>query len=189
MVALHDDPAVGVRTYLIHLERGESKHPPFTHKGLETVLVASGLILVDTGEESPFAAATLSWFAAPSSNAGRTSANDRRSSSGSCRSSGDAAAERFATPDLRRQPVDVYREMTREAQRPAVAWVRGQVRRSSGFQTPFPRKRWAMTQVMPVARFFALVARGPVHPESTVSRKISSHRSNSSGVNGSRSWR
>ena len=53
VVALHDDPAVGVRTYLIHLEPGESKHPPFTHKGLETVLVASGLILVDTGEESP----------------------------------------------------------------------------------------------------------------------------------------
>jgi transcriptional regulator with XRE-family HTH domain len=53
VVALHDDPSAGLRTYLIRLDVGESKPPPFTHKGVETVLVGDGLILVDTGDETP----------------------------------------------------------------------------------------------------------------------------------------
>lgn len=53
VVALHDDPTAGLRAYLIRLEPGASKAPPFTHKGVETVLVADGLIIVDAGDESP----------------------------------------------------------------------------------------------------------------------------------------
>lgn len=52
VVALHDDPAAGLRSYLIRLDPGASKAPPFTHKGVETVLVGDGLIIVDAGEES-----------------------------------------------------------------------------------------------------------------------------------------
>lgn len=53
VVALFDDPARGPRTYLVRLDVGESGAPPFTHKGVELVLVASGLVLLDTGDSTP----------------------------------------------------------------------------------------------------------------------------------------
>lgn len=63
------------------------------------------------------------------------------------------------------------------------------VRCSAGRQTPWPRSRCAIAQAVPVARFLAVVACGPLQPPSTVSWKIWSQRSNSSGVNSARSWR
>ena len=50
---LLDDPAAGMRVYLVHLQAGEKGEPPFRHKGTELVLVGRGLVLVDLGESSP----------------------------------------------------------------------------------------------------------------------------------------
>ncbi len=52
-VALFDDPTRGPQAYLVRLEPGESGSPPFTHKGVEQVLVADGLVLIDTGATTP----------------------------------------------------------------------------------------------------------------------------------------
>ena len=50
---LLDDPAAGLRVYLVNLEPGEKGEPPVAHKGSELVLVARGLVLVDLGDSSP----------------------------------------------------------------------------------------------------------------------------------------
>ena len=50
---LLDDPAAGLRVYLVNLAAGEAGTPPVGHKGAELVLVARGLVLVDLGESSP----------------------------------------------------------------------------------------------------------------------------------------
>jgi len=55
-------------------------------------------------------------------------------------------------------------------------------------RSPLARNRCAMAQAMPVARLSVAVALGPVEAPCTVSWKICSHRSNSGGVHGSRSW-
>ncbi|MGH2808481.1 MAG: helix-turn-helix domain-containing protein [Actinomycetota bacterium] len=50
---LLDDPAAGLRVYLVNLGPGETGAPPVKHKGAELVLVARGLVLVDLGDSSP----------------------------------------------------------------------------------------------------------------------------------------
>ena len=50
---LLDDPAAGMRVYLVNLSPGEKGTPPVGHKGPELVLVARGLVLVDLGDSSP----------------------------------------------------------------------------------------------------------------------------------------
>lgn len=50
---LLDDPAAGLRVYLVNLAPNESGAPPVKHKGAELVLVARGLVLVDLGDSSP----------------------------------------------------------------------------------------------------------------------------------------
>jgi transcriptional regulator with XRE-family HTH domain len=50
---LLDDPKAGLRAYLVRLEPGESAKPASAHKGLELVLVASGLVQVTIGEDTP----------------------------------------------------------------------------------------------------------------------------------------
>lgn len=50
---LLDDPAAGMRVYLANLGPGERGLPPIKHKGVELVLVARGLVLVDLGSSSP----------------------------------------------------------------------------------------------------------------------------------------
>jgi transcriptional regulator with XRE-family HTH domain len=50
---LLDDPAAGLRVYLVNLAPGEKGAPPVNHKGAELLLVARGLVLVDLGESSP----------------------------------------------------------------------------------------------------------------------------------------
>lgn len=52
-VALFDDPAEAVRAYLVTLGPEQSGTPSFTHKGLEVVLVADGLVLIDLGDQTP----------------------------------------------------------------------------------------------------------------------------------------
>ncbi|MGH8999167.1 MAG: helix-turn-helix domain-containing protein [Acidimicrobiia bacterium] len=52
-VALLDDPAAGLRAYLIQLGPGESGTPPVPHKGVELILVAVGLIQADLGTATP----------------------------------------------------------------------------------------------------------------------------------------
>jgi transcriptional regulator with XRE-family HTH domain len=47
------DPAAGLRVYLVNLAPGEKGAPPVSHKGVELVLVARGLVLVDLGDSSP----------------------------------------------------------------------------------------------------------------------------------------
>jgi transcriptional regulator with XRE-family HTH domain len=51
--ALLDDPQAGLRAYLIHLRPGEDGGPPIPHKGVELVVVASGLIQLDLGAAMP----------------------------------------------------------------------------------------------------------------------------------------
>jgi transcriptional regulator with XRE-family HTH domain len=53
VMALFDDPAPGVRAYLVRLAPDEEGAPPFSHKGPELVLVASGLVLIDLGDTTP----------------------------------------------------------------------------------------------------------------------------------------
>jgi transcriptional regulator with XRE-family HTH domain len=51
--ALLDDPKAGLRAYLVRLGPGESGAPDFLHKGVELVLVASGLVQLTIGEDTP----------------------------------------------------------------------------------------------------------------------------------------
>ena len=50
---LLDDPAAGLRVFLVNLAPGERGTPPVQHKGAELVLVGRGLVLVDLGASSP----------------------------------------------------------------------------------------------------------------------------------------
>ena len=50
---LLDDPKVGLRTYLIRLGPAEVGTPEITHKGVELILVASGLVQVTIGSDTP----------------------------------------------------------------------------------------------------------------------------------------
>lgn len=51
--ALLDDPKAGLRAYLVRLGPGESGEPDFLHKGVELVLVASGLVQLIIGDDTP----------------------------------------------------------------------------------------------------------------------------------------
>ena len=51
--ALLDDPSAGLRAYLVVLHAGETGVPPTAHKGPELVLIASGLVQVRVGEDTP----------------------------------------------------------------------------------------------------------------------------------------
>ena len=51
--ALLDDPKAGLRAYLVRLGPGESATPDIVHKGPELVLVASGLVQVTMGTDTP----------------------------------------------------------------------------------------------------------------------------------------
>ncbi|MGH9265889.1 MAG: helix-turn-helix domain-containing protein [Acidimicrobiales bacterium] len=53
LTALLDDPKAGLRAYLVRLGPGESGGPDFVHKGTELVLVASGLVQVTIGSDTP----------------------------------------------------------------------------------------------------------------------------------------
>ena len=53
VTALLDDPQAGLRAYLVRLGPGESASPEIVHKGVELVLVASGLVQVTIGSDSP----------------------------------------------------------------------------------------------------------------------------------------
>jgi transcriptional regulator with XRE-family HTH domain len=50
---LLDDPASGLRAYLVNLPAGETGKPPMTHKGTELLVVAAGLVQVELGEAAP----------------------------------------------------------------------------------------------------------------------------------------
>lgn len=50
---LLDDPAAGLRAYLVNLPAGEAGAPPMTHKGTELLVVAAGLVQVELGEAAP----------------------------------------------------------------------------------------------------------------------------------------
>jgi transcriptional regulator with XRE-family HTH domain len=52
-VALLDDDTAGLRAYLIQLGGGERGTPPVPHKGVELILVASGLVQADLGTATP----------------------------------------------------------------------------------------------------------------------------------------
>ncbi len=51
--ALLDDPKAGLRAYLVRLGPGESGTPELVHKGPELVLVASGLVQLTVGSDTP----------------------------------------------------------------------------------------------------------------------------------------
>ena len=51
--ALLDDPKAGLRAYLVRLGPGESGVPDLLHKGVELVLVASGLVQLTIGSDTP----------------------------------------------------------------------------------------------------------------------------------------
>jgi quercetin dioxygenase-like cupin family protein len=51
--ALLDDPKAGLRAYLVRLAPGASGAPEFLHKGAELVLVASGLVQLTIGTDTP----------------------------------------------------------------------------------------------------------------------------------------
>jgi transcriptional regulator with XRE-family HTH domain len=51
--ALLDDPKAGLRAYLVRLDPGASGSPDFHHKGVELVLVASGLVQLTIGSDTP----------------------------------------------------------------------------------------------------------------------------------------
>lgn len=51
--ALLDDPDLGTRVYRAEVEPSATGAPPFLHKGVELVLVARGLVMVDLGEDTP----------------------------------------------------------------------------------------------------------------------------------------
>ncbi len=49
ILPLLDDPSVGLRIYLIRLDRRDEAAPPVAHKGVEAVAVAEGLVQVELG--------------------------------------------------------------------------------------------------------------------------------------------
>ena len=51
--ALLDDPKAGLRTYLVRLGPGESGGPDLLHKGAELIVVASGLVQLTIGSDTP----------------------------------------------------------------------------------------------------------------------------------------
>ena len=51
--SLLDDPKAGLRAYLVRLEPGESGAPDLLHKGAELVVVASGLVQLTIGSDTP----------------------------------------------------------------------------------------------------------------------------------------
>lgn len=53
VTSLADDPALGLRAYFVTLDGSESGEPPFTHKGTELIALASGLVQVDIGDDTP----------------------------------------------------------------------------------------------------------------------------------------
>lgn len=53
VVPLFDDPTLEVRAFLTVLEPDATGVPTFAHKGVEMVLVADGLVLVDLGDQTP----------------------------------------------------------------------------------------------------------------------------------------
>jgi transcriptional regulator with XRE-family HTH domain len=53
VTALLDDPAIGLRAHLVNLGPGEHGGPPSAHKGPELIVVASGLVQIDLGAETP----------------------------------------------------------------------------------------------------------------------------------------
>ena len=52
-VALLDDDTAGLRAFLVHLRPGQRGTPPVPHKGVELILVASGLVQADLGTATP----------------------------------------------------------------------------------------------------------------------------------------
>ena len=52
-MALLDDPKAGLRAYLVRLGPGESGAPEMLHKGAELVMVASGLVQLTIGSDTP----------------------------------------------------------------------------------------------------------------------------------------
>jgi quercetin dioxygenase-like cupin family protein len=48
-----DDPKTGLRAYVVRLPPGEFAAPEIRHKGPELVLVASGLVQVTIGSDTP----------------------------------------------------------------------------------------------------------------------------------------
>lgn len=48
-----DDPKAGLRAYLARLGPGETGAPDIVHKGAELVLVASGLVQLTVGSDTP----------------------------------------------------------------------------------------------------------------------------------------
>lgn len=53
IVPLADDPAIGLRAFLVVLEGDASGTPPTTHKGVELVAVVRGLVQVGAGDDTP----------------------------------------------------------------------------------------------------------------------------------------
>lgn len=53
VTSLADDAAVGLRAYFVTLDGNTGGEPPFAHKGVELVAVASGLVQVDVGDDTP----------------------------------------------------------------------------------------------------------------------------------------
>jgi transcriptional regulator with XRE-family HTH domain len=50
---LLDDPRTGLRAYLVLLGPGDRGEPPALHKGVELIVVATGLVQIDIGDEGP----------------------------------------------------------------------------------------------------------------------------------------
>jgi transcriptional regulator with XRE-family HTH domain len=50
---LFDDPKAGLRAYVVRLAPGEVASPEILHKGIELVLVATGLVQVTIGSDTP----------------------------------------------------------------------------------------------------------------------------------------
>jgi transcriptional regulator with XRE-family HTH domain len=50
---LLEDPSIGIRAFLVNLGPGEHGEPPTAHKGPELVVVASGLVQLNLGTETP----------------------------------------------------------------------------------------------------------------------------------------
>ena len=53
IVALLDDPAAGIRSYLVTLAGGDSGGPPTVHKGAELIHVANGVVQIELAEDTP----------------------------------------------------------------------------------------------------------------------------------------
>jgi transcriptional regulator with XRE-family HTH domain len=53
VMPLFDDPTVPVRAFLTTLGPDEIGAPTFAHKGVELILVADGLVLIDLGDQTP----------------------------------------------------------------------------------------------------------------------------------------